>query len=38
MVRAGENLDRVRLNLAIEGEGRVWMKDVELTAAPLAAS
>ena len=38
MVRAGENLDRVRLNLAIEGEGKVWIKDVELTAAPLAES
>ena len=31
----GQVPDRVRLNLVIEGEGKVWIDDVRLTVAPL---
>ncbi len=35
LLRAGENPDNVRLNLVVEGTGRVWIDDVQLARAPL---
>jgi hypothetical protein len=33
-LKAGERPDLIRLNLVVEGRGKVFIKDVELTAAP----
>ncbi len=33
-LKAGEKPDLIRLNLVVEGRGKVFIKDVELTAAP----
>jgi hypothetical protein len=35
LLQKGYRPDQVRLNLAVEGAGRVWVKDVELLWAPL---
>jgi len=35
LLKKRERPDRVRLNLAVEGSGTVWIKDVELLSAPL---
>jgi hypothetical protein len=35
LLRKGQRPDLVKLNLAVEGAGRVWIRDVELLAAPL---
>jgi hypothetical protein len=34
-LKAGERPDLIRLNLVVEGRGKVFIKDIELTAAPL---
>ena len=35
LLRAGEKPDLLKLNLAVEGSGTVWVKDVELLSAPV---
>jgi hypothetical protein len=37
LLQSGEKPDLVKLNVAIEGSGTVWVKDVELLVAPLGA-
>ena len=34
-LRPGENPDNVRLNLAVNGQGTVWIDDIRLVSAPL---
>ncbi len=34
-LKKGEKPDLIKLNVAIEGTGKVWMKDLELLATPL---
>lgn len=34
-LRRGQRADLVKLNLVVEGQGRVWIKDVELLKTPL---
>jgi hypothetical protein len=34
-LKAGENPDNVKLNLVIEGKGRVWIDDIRLEKGPL---
>jgi hypothetical protein len=34
-LKAGQRPDLVKLNLTIEGSGRVWMRNVELSYTPL---
>jgi hypothetical protein len=34
-LQSGQNPDLIRLNLAIQGKGRVWIDDIHLTRAPL---
>ena len=34
-LKKGEQPDLIKLNLAIEGKGKVWIKDLELLATPL---
>jgi hypothetical protein len=36
-LKKGQRPDLIRLNLAIEGSGKVWIKDVELAKAPLSS-
>jgi len=36
-LKKGEKPDLIKLNLVVEGAGRVWIKDVELSAAPMAS-
>ncbi|PLX72895.1 MAG: hypothetical protein C0615_11585, partial [Desulfuromonas sp.] len=35
MLKAGENPDKVRLNLVVEGKGTVWIDNIGLFTAPL---
>jgi len=37
-LKKGEKPDLIKLNLVVEGAGRVWIKDVELSVAPLGSS
>ena len=34
-LKKGQQPDLIKLNLAIEGKGKVWIKDLELLATPL---
>ena len=34
-LKAGERPDRIRLNLVVEGKGKVFIKDIQLSSAPL---
>lgn len=36
-LKQGQRPDRIRLNLAVEGHGTVWLRNVELYKTPLAA-
>jgi hypothetical protein len=36
-LKKGENPDLIKLNLAVKGTGKLWVKDVELLKAPLPA-
>jgi len=36
-LKKGEKPDLIKLNLVVEGAGRVWIKDVELSVAPMAS-
>ncbi len=34
-LRSGQTADRIKLNLVVEGAGKIWIKDVELLQTPL---
>jgi hypothetical protein len=37
LLKKGQRPDLIRLNVAVEGAGKVWLKDVELLKTPLAS-